>query len=68
MAAGVDNPPPIKARVQVYNAWPMGYSLSDLEAGGNSFVVENLTLAHEGFSLQVMPNDLVNFINPALQI
>lgn len=67
-AAGVDNPPPIKARIMIYNAWPMGYSLSDLEAGGNAVVVENLTLAHEGWSLAVEPNDLTTFINPTLQL
>jgi phage tail-like protein len=50
-AAGVDNPPPIKARFIVYNAWPMGYSFSDLEAGGNAVFIENLTLAHEGWAL-----------------
>jgi phage tail-like protein len=48
-AAGIDNPPPIKARFVVYNVWPMGYSFSDLEAGGNAVFIENLTLAHEGW-------------------
>jgi phage tail-like protein len=45
------NSPPIKARFAVYNAWPMGYSFSDLEAGGNAVFIENLTLAHEGFGI-----------------
>jgi phage tail-like protein len=52
-AAGIDNPPPIKARFFVSNAWPMGYSFSDLEAGGNAVFIENLTLAHEGWSLYI---------------
>jgi len=43
--------PAIKARFVVYNAWPMGYSFSDLEAGGNAVFIENLTLAHEGWAL-----------------
>ena len=43
--------PPIKARFLVYNAWPMGYSFSDMEAGGNAVLIENLTLAHEGWAL-----------------
>jgi phage tail-like protein len=67
-AVGVDQPPMIKARFQVYNAWPMGYALSDLEAGGNAVLVENLTLAHEGWNLQVAPNDETTYINSSLQI
>lgn len=50
-AAGVDSPPPIKARFQIFNCWPMGLSYSDLEAGGNAVIIENLTLAHEGWML-----------------
>jgi phage tail-like protein len=65
---GSTSKPPIVARIQIYNAWPMGYSLSDLEAGGNAVFVENLTLAHEGFNLAVMPNDGKSFINGALQV
>ena len=43
--------PAIKARFAIYNCWPMGYSFSDLEAGGNAVFIENLTLAHEGWAL-----------------
>jgi len=50
-AAGIDQPPPVKARFDILNAWPMGYSMSDLEAGGNAVFIENLTLAHEGWSV-----------------
>jgi len=52
-AAGLDPmpTPPIKARFQVWNCWPMGYSFSDLEAGGNAVFIETLTLAHEGWEL-----------------
>lgn len=42
---------PIMARFQVFNAWPMGYSIADLEAGGNAVVIERLDLAHEGWTL-----------------
>jgi phage tail-like protein len=41
--------PAIKVRYQLYNAWPMGISWSDLDAGGNAIVIESLQLAHEGF-------------------
>lgn len=56
-AAGIDSPPAIKARFAVYNAWPMGYSFSDLEAGGNAVFIENLTLAHEGFGIVTAQNN-----------
>jgi phage tail-like protein len=51
--AGKENStsPATKARFVVYNAWPMGYSFSDLEAGGNAVFIENLTLAHEGWGM-----------------
>lgn len=41
--------PGIKARIQIFNAWPMGLAWSDLDAGGNAVIIESLTLAHEGF-------------------
>jgi phage tail-like protein len=62
MAAGVDQPPPIKARFAVYNAWPMGYSFSDLEAGGNAVFIENLTLAHEGWGVITANQDPGSFV------
>jgi phage tail-like protein len=37
------------ARWKIYNAWPQMFSLGDLNAGDNSFLVENMTLAHEGW-------------------
>jgi hypothetical protein len=63
MAAGIDNPPPIKARWLVYNAWPMSLSYSDLEAGGNAVVIENLQLAHEGWTLVTATNDPASFLS-----
>jgi phage tail-like protein len=41
----------IKARFQIFNAWPMSLSYSDLDAGGNGVIIEQLTLAHEGFRI-----------------
>jgi phage tail-like protein len=67
-AAGVDNPPPIKARFQVYNAWPMGLSYSDLEAGGNAVIIENLTLAHEGWQLLTASTAPGNYLGASRQI
>lgn len=65
-AAGVDNPPPIKARFFIYNAWPMGYSFSDLEAGGNAVFIENLTLAHEGWAMATASQDPSSFLSASL--
>ena len=48
---GFENPPPIKARFQFYNCFPMGLSYSDFEAGGNAVEIESMTIAHEGWSL-----------------
>jgi phage tail-like protein len=61
-AAGIDNPPATKARFLLYNCWPMGYSFSDLEAGGNAVFIENLTLAHEGWTVQTSGQDPGNYL------
>lgn len=45
-------PTPIKAEFIIYNAWPLAIAYSDLDAGGNGVMIEQLTLAHEGFSAQ----------------
>lgn len=43
--------PPVKARFEIFNAWPMALAWSDLDAGGNAVMIEQLTLAHEGFHM-----------------
>ena len=40
---------PIKLKFRVYNAWIQTLSYSDLNAGDNSLLVEQMTLVHEGF-------------------
>lgn len=37
-----------KAAFKVYNAWPSTLQFSDLDAGGNAILVEQMTLVHEG--------------------
>lgn len=39
------------AQFRVYNAWPTAISYSDMNAGDNAFIVEQVTLAHEGWEL-----------------
>ena len=48
-SAGLNNPPPVRARFTVYNAWPMAMQWSGLDAGGNAVMIESLQIAHEGF-------------------
>jgi phage tail-like protein len=46
--AGVDD---VAMRFKVYNAWPTALAYSDLNAGDNSLLVEQMTLVHEGFDV-----------------
>lgn len=63
----LDPTPAIKARIQVFNAWPMGLSWSDLDAGGNAVIIENLTLAHEGFRVHYGSNkQALPFLPPSV--
>lgn len=42
---------PVVMRFRVFNAWPTSVAYSDLNAGDNALVVEQLTVVHEGFNL-----------------
>lgn len=50
------NVKPGNARLQftIYNAWPAGYALSDLNAGSSSIMIQQMTLNHEGFTIDWM--------------
>ena len=39
-------------RFRIYNAWPTSVAYSDLNAGDNALLVEQLTVVHEGFDLK----------------
>lgn len=43
----------IAMRFKVYNAWPTAIAYSDLNAGDNALLVEQMTLVHEGFDISV---------------
>jgi phage tail-like protein len=45
---GVDD---VAMQFKVYNAWPTALAYSDLNAGDNSLLVEQMTLVHEGFDV-----------------
>jgi phage tail-like protein len=40
-------------KFRVYNAWPTSVAYSDLNAGDNAILVEQLTLVHEGFDMRL---------------
>jgi phage tail-like protein len=40
-------------RFKVYNAWPTAIAYSDLNAGDNALLVEQMTLVHEGFDISI---------------
>lgn len=40
---------PVKLWIRLYRTWPSSIAYSDLDAGGQGFMVEQMTLAHEGF-------------------
>lgn len=44
---------PAKAAFRIYNAWPTAVAFSDLDAGANAIVVQQMTLAHEGFEFKL---------------
>jgi phage tail-like protein len=46
----------IKTWFRVYNCWPTSVSFSDLDAGANAIIVNQMTLAHEGFDVAVARN------------
>jgi phage tail-like protein len=51
---------PAKAAFRVYNAWPTAVAFSDLDAGANAIIVQQMTLAHEGFEFK-----LANSVGPS---
>jgi phage tail-like protein len=43
---------PERLRVWLYNAWPGSFSISDLNAGDNGILIQQLQLHHEGFEIK----------------
>lgn len=44
----------VRLRFTLYNCWPGGYALSDLNAGASSIMVQQMTVHHEGFELEFL--------------
>jgi phage tail-like protein len=53
--------PHVSLRFRLYNAWITNLSYSNLDAGGNSLMVEEMTVVHAGFDA----NDAENYTAPA---
>ena len=45
----------IVAEFRLYNAWPTSIAYSDLNAGDNALMVEQMTLVHEGMTMRWAP-------------
>lgn len=46
----------VKTWYRVYNCWPTSVSFSDLDAGANALIINQMTLAHEGFDVAIAKN------------
>lgn len=57
-------PTPVKAAFRVYNAWPTSVAFSDLDAGANAIMIQQMTLAHEGFEFRLAKNIGPNSVPP----
>lgn len=44
---------PVKAVYRIYNAWPTSIAFSDLDAGANAVLMQQMSLAHEGFDFKL---------------
>jgi phage tail-like protein len=44
-----------KLSFTIYNAWPAGYALGDLNAGNSSIMIQQMTVNHEGFTINWNP-------------
>jgi phage tail-like protein len=44
---------PVKAIYRIYNAWPTSIAFSDLDAGANAVLMQQMSLAHEGFDFKL---------------
>lgn len=55
----------VAMRYKVYNAWPTSVAYSDLNAGDNALLVEQMSLVHEGIDLNWSAYSDADFKTPA---
>lgn len=46
-----------KLEYTIYNAWPAGFALGDLNAGNSSIMIQQMTVNHEGFTINWNPSN-----------
>jgi phage tail-like protein len=51
---------PVKAIYRVYNAWITSMAFSDLDAGANAVLMQQISLAHEGFDYKLASTQGLN--------
>jgi phage tail-like protein len=51
---------PVKAVYRVYNAWITSMAFSDLDAGANAVLMQQISLAHEGFDYRLATSTGLN--------
>jgi phage tail-like protein len=54
---------PVKAIYRVYNAWPTSIAFSDLDAGANAVLMQQMSLAHEGFDFKLASKTGLNGVS-----
>ena len=50
----------VKLAFKLFNCWPGAYGLSDLNAGDNGIMIQQLNIHHEGFTVAWTPTDIAN--------
>lgn len=51
-AGGRGDNVPVKKMYKVYNVWPSALAYSELDAGSNAVLIEQMTLVNEGFDIK----------------
>ena len=54
------NPGNVKLAFRMFNCWPGAYGLSDLNAGDNGIMVQQMNIHHEGFYVAWSDEDIAN--------
>jgi phage tail-like protein len=58
--AGDVKPGNVKLAFKMFNCWPGAYGLSDLNAGDNGIMVQQMNIHHEGFYVAWSDEDIAN--------
>jgi phage tail-like protein len=53
-------PPRAHLKFRLYRCWITGIAFSELDAGGNAVMVQQMTIAHEGFEMNVASSVISN--------